>query len=53
MHAIDRHAVLIDHGWHVAIDGRWLPPDPNDRERYTIEQAWLDLRSQLARGVRE
>jgi hypothetical protein len=29
MDDIERHAALIDAGWRVGVDGKWISPDPN------------------------
>ena len=40
------HAELIEHGWRVDLDGRWISPDPNNA-RFTfrdIHAAWREHR---------
>jgi hypothetical protein len=39
--AIDKHAELIDAGWRVNLDGKWVSPNPNDsRFTFNLEAAW-------------
>jgi hypothetical protein len=37
----ERHAELIDAGWRVNLDGKWISPDPqNARFTFSIDAAW-------------
>jgi hypothetical protein len=39
--AVERHSILIDHGWSVRLDGRmYPPPDWHDARAYTFAAAW-------------
>ena len=39
--AVERHAALIDAGWRVNLDGKWISPNPNDaRFTFSIDAAW-------------
>src|SRR5689334_13654654 len=37
MDDIERHAALIDAGWRVGVDGKWISPDPNHARFYHAE----------------
>jgi hypothetical protein len=41
MNSTERHAALIDAGWHVNLDGKWISPNPNDaRFSFNLNAAW-------------
>jgi hypothetical protein len=40
MNNTERHAVLIDAGWRVNVDGRWRSPAPDDWRAWTFAAAW-------------
>jgi hypothetical protein len=39
--AVDRHRILIEHGWRCRVDGKWISPHPEDaRYAFTFTAAW-------------
>jgi len=41
MNATERHAVLVEHGWSVRLDGLGRPPTSwNDRRLHPCRRAW-------------
>jgi hypothetical protein len=49
--AVERHSILIEHGWRVRLDGRmYPPPDWHDTRAYSFAAAWAAHRerSQIA-----
>ena len=41
MNSTERHAELIDAGWRVDLDGKWISPNPNEaRFTFNLDAAW-------------
>jgi hypothetical protein len=41
VNSIERHAVLIEHGWRSRVDGKWISPHPEDaRFAFSFTAAW-------------
>jgi hypothetical protein len=41
MNATEKHAILVERGWRVRLDGRWISPNPGDaRFVFTLAAAW-------------
>jgi hypothetical protein len=39
--AVERHSILIEHGWRCRVDGKWISPDPAEaRFAFTFAAAW-------------